>query len=509
MGLDFANSTNMWLRVASGSSSVDESWNTGLYSSGFNTNPLTIGVTFSPDDVVTASAVFSHGRDTNDGWALRVGSDGYLKIWNDLDNSAIFMAGTTALTAGQVYRVIVTISSTAGTYCYLDNTSVEMSSTLAGAKKSMSSAHDWGRYTSLGVETGTTIGSKNNSMNGQIYDFFLSSSIWDSDQIAQYMKGIKYYPLHDSNLVLYYPLDDYKHNSNRADNDIFRDMSGNGYDGKIQQGTTSRGWESRGFIYPSPTIAVISSGASVSNATPTPSSQSVSLTLNAPTIVSEQNVTPTPSSQSVSLTQNAPSVVIGNTVAVDSQSLTLTQNAPTIDATQNPTVTPSSLSVSLTQNAPSVATTGNQTETPASQLVTLTLNAPSIAIVQSVTTTPSNFSVSLTQNAPVINTDSNVTVTPASQTMTLTLNAPIIGIEQDITPTPSSQALNLTLNAPTVVAIQNVTLTPDTQTLTLALQTATGITFVGVSVTQQLTTSSRLDQNLSTIDRLGQKLETI
>ena len=211
------------------------------------------------------------------------------------------------------------------------------------------------------------------------------------------------------------------------------------------------------------------------DATPTAPSQSLSLTLNAPTVSIIENATVTPSEFGIEITLQAPtvSIVEGATVTPDAQALSLTLNAPTVNIQQDVTPTAPSQSLSLTLNAPTVSTDGNPTVIPDAQALSLTLNAPTVNIQQDVTVTPDTLSLGLTLNAPTVGAEGNESVIAPVQALSLTLNAPNISTDSNVSITPDPQALSLTLLTPTFRIDQDVTVVPDTLTLTAVLRTAT------------------------------------
>ena len=136
--------------------------------------------------------------------------------------------------------------------------------------------------------------------------------------------------------------------------------------------------------------------------------------------------------------------VVNCTVEVSALSLSLTLNAPTIIS--SPIVEPTALALSLTLNAPTVKPDIAVTLTALS--LSLSLNAPTVNT--GIIVLPSALALSLTLNAPTVISSPTVSVTALA--LTLTLNAPTV-ITGEVTVEISVLALSLGLQEPSVVLV--------------------------------------------------------
>lgn len=145
-------------------------------------------------------------------------------------------------------------------------------------------------------------------------------------------------------------------------------------------------------------LIVISASAATS-VTVTPSLQSLTLTLQAPTVSADRSVTATPALQS----------------------LTLTLQAVTISAIRNPTTAPALLTLTSTLQTPTVSTSNVVTVTPSLLTVTASILAPTISATQTATVTPALLSLAVSQLAAAVSTTRGVTATPPLLTATVSL----------------------------------------------------------------------------------------
>lgn len=184
--------------------------------------------------------------------------------------------------------------------------------------------------------------------------------------------------------------------------------------------------------------------------------------------------TVTPSSGSLVLTGNAPTVTVpATTISAGVGSLTITGNSPTVSTPV--TATPGVGSLVLTGNAPTV-TVPNTTVAAGVGSLVITGYAPTITVPQAGVVYPDVGILTLTGNAPTI-TVPGVVVTPGVGSLTLTGNAPTISTP--VTVNAGVGALTLTGNAPTIIS--PLSITPDPAQIILTGWAPTIVGGIGVS----------------------------
>lgn len=148
------------------------------------------------------------------------------------------------------------------------------------------------------------------------------------------------------------------------------------------------------------------------------------------------------------------------TVTPSAQSKTLNLLAPTVSATRNPTATPSVLSKTIAVQAPTVSTTRSVTVTPAAVSSQASVLAPTVSTVRNVTVLPDALGSSFTVQAPSLSIGE--TLQPSSISSVFSIPSPTITTTRSVTVLPSvvTGAINLLSPAYAGPESINITVTP-------------------------------------------------
>ncbi|HEC64123.1 MAG TPA: hypothetical protein ENI23_02385 [bacterium] len=146
--------------------------------------------------------------------------------------------------------------------------------------------------------------------------------------------------------------------------------------------------------------------------------------------------TVTPSTQTLSLTQQTPTLVYDYALDVNTQTLTLTAPAPAILI--GPVITPSTFALTTSLKAPTVS--GTALVTPSTSTLTTSLKSPTVSGTANVS--PTALALSLASPAPTVS--GTALITPSALSLTLSLKMPTSGSLIKIEP----NALELNLRLP-------------------------------------------------------------
>ncbi len=175
------------------------------------------------------------------------------------------------------------------------------------------------------------------------------------------------------------------------------------------------------------------------------------------------------------------------TVEPSAETLTLTLQTPTVDSST--TFEPSVLALTLTQQTPTIDLISNNTIEPNTQTLTLVLQSPTVVIP--ITIEPSATTLTLSQQTPDVNFDYDLDV--AAQALSLTLQTPTIDASASFEP----ESLDLTLTLPVPTTTISSSVSPDALALTLALQTPTIVSGTIITPSALNLTTSLKDPTLN------------
>lgn len=185
----------------------------------------------------------------------------------------------------------------------------------------------------------------------------------------------------------------------------------------------------------------------------------------------------TPSTATVTVTGQTPSVVIGTVLTPATASITVTGQTPTVNVDTN--LAPPAASIVVTGQTPTV--TLNTIVSPAAASIVITGQTPTVNVGTNIF--PTTATVVVTTSTPTVSVSDNKAVTPAAATIVVTTSTPTVTLNTILTPAAAS--ILVTGQTPTVTATANVNLTPTAALIVITGQTptVTGGTVTGIGGT--------------------------